>query len=138
VSPSRIRPVVRGVATIEPRRIAAGRPLAPGSWEVWLRVMGLGLDRRGRLLDATRLAQFGGGPAGVVASLDQGAGLVVQVQRELRPARDAGNLRLLSRAILQQPSSFLERTAWRVYYRLPRTLQSATRATYRRVRTVLW
>jgi poly(ribitol-phosphate) beta-N-acetylglucosaminyltransferase len=138
VSPSRIRPVVRGVATIEPRRIAAGRPLAPGSWEVWLRVMGMGLDRRGRLLDATRLAQFGGGPAGVVASLDQGAGLVVQVLRVLRPARDAGNLRLLSRAILQQPSSFLERTAWRVYYRLPRTLQSATRATYRRVRTVLW
>jgi poly(ribitol-phosphate) beta-N-acetylglucosaminyltransferase len=142
VTPSGIKPVVHGVATIEPRRIAAGRPLAPGSWEIWLRVVGLGLDRRTRLLDRTsaavdaaRLVRLAGGPPGVLASLDQ-AGLVLQVERELPPSGDAGMLRRVVRATAARPRAVLERTAWRLYYRLPRTLQSATRATYRRVRTV--
>lgn len=45
----RFRPVLHGVATIDPQRLAGKRPLNRGIWDVWLRTMGAGLDRRMRL-----------------------------------------------------------------------------------------
>jgi glycosyltransferase involved in cell wall biosynthesis len=141
--PSRTRievsggPSVLGAATIGLREIAAGRPLAPGSWEVWLRLLGVGLDRRTRLLDEASAIPTGG-PAGVLASFDQQGGLAIHVERELQPVGDAGIPGRTLRSMSTKAGSVLERIAWRAYYRLPRTLQSATRATYRRVRTLLW
>jgi glycosyltransferase involved in cell wall biosynthesis len=135
---SGIRPTVRGAATLAPRSLAAGEPLAPGQWDVWLRVVGMGIDRRGRLLEAARLANLAGGPAGVVASIDQHAGLVLQVQGELPRVGEGGIVRRLVRTITASPRAPVEGIAWRIYYRLPRTLRTATRATYRRLRTVHW
>jgi poly(ribitol-phosphate) beta-N-acetylglucosaminyltransferase len=45
----RARPVLRGIAILDPGRLAGGQSLERGMWDVWLRPMGAGLDRRIRL-----------------------------------------------------------------------------------------
>ncbi|MFF7360743.1 glycosyltransferase [Streptomyces sp. NPDC008125] len=40
-----VRPVLNGSASLDPVRGAGGSPLAPGTWEVRIRVMGAGFDR---------------------------------------------------------------------------------------------
>jgi hypothetical protein len=135
------RPTVVGVATVEPRAVAAGQPLGAATWDVWVRLLGMGFDRRGRLLDAApggaegeRPATIAGGPPGVVAFLDEQARLGLQVERGLPPVADAGILRRVLRATYVKAGSVVERAAWRTYHRLPRRAQVAARATYRRVR----
>ena len=134
-------PTLRGTATIDLRQIAGGRPLARGTWEVWLRVVGMGLDRRARLLESP---PSGGevvsrpaltrGTAGVATSFDEQGRLAVRVDRELPAGGDGGVLRRVVREMARRPGQFVERTAWRAYYRLPRRTQAAARAMYRRVR----
>jgi hypothetical protein len=45
----RAQPVLRGTAVLDPGRLAGGQPLERGIWDVWLRPIGAGLDRRIRL-----------------------------------------------------------------------------------------
>ncbi|WP_299532315.1 glycosyltransferase [uncultured Streptomyces sp.] len=40
-----VRPVLTGTAALDPARGAGGHPLAPGAWDVQIRVMGAGFDR---------------------------------------------------------------------------------------------
>jgi len=125
-------PTVVGAATIGLREVAAGRPLAVGRWEVWLRVMGMGLDRRTHSLVGTS-AMPAGGPAGVLASFDQQGGVVLQVERELPAIAGRGILRRVLEAMSRSAGPVVERAAWRTYARLPRRAQAAARATYRRI-----
>ncbi|MEV6395960.1 glycosyltransferase [Streptomyces sp. NPDC051907] len=44
-----VRPVVRGVVAVDPRRAAGGGPLEDGVWELRIRLTGAGFDRYARL-----------------------------------------------------------------------------------------
>jgi hypothetical protein len=82
-------PVVTADATIDPLTLAGGAPLGRGAWDVWVRIVGLGLDRTARVgpdrspaLDTRAGALLvGDGAAPVVALFDREGGLVVDVDR---------------------------------------------------------
>ena len=134
-------PSVRAVATVEPRRLAGGRPLAPGTWEAWVRVTGVGFDRRSRLFlalpavtGAASPAIVAGGPPAVVTSLDLEGGMTLVVERELPAMRDPSAAAGPVRALATRSGPVFERAAWRVYYRLPAFARATARATFRRLR----
>lgn len=79
----------RGKATLDPERVAGKRVLPPGSWDLWVQVRMLGLDRRVRLgasssdaLAAKLLPAALGRPAQVVIPFfTGGGGLSIDVGR---------------------------------------------------------
>ena len=73
----RARPVLRGTAILDPGRLAGGQPLERGIWDVWLRPMGAGLDRRIRLGGGGHSGTEAGFLSAILSRADVPAQLVV-------------------------------------------------------------
>ncbi|MGW2840357.1 glycosyltransferase family 2 protein [Streptomyces sp. NPDC001493] len=84
-----VRPVLTGTASLDPVRGAGGSPLAAGTWDVRIRVMGAGFDRTVPLGNAGAeasalpagevLAGHRAGPAVVADAMGTGTGLALTV-----------------------------------------------------------
>ncbi|HEY4190415.1 MAG TPA: hypothetical protein VGM28_08350, partial [Candidatus Limnocylindrales bacterium] len=80
----RVHPVFRAVARVNVLRIAGGRQLPPGEWQLQVRVFGPGIDRRtslapgpGKALVPAMMATTGGGIVAVANVDANGAGVTV-------------------------------------------------------------
>ena len=85
------RPILHGTATLDPLTAAGKHPLDEGIWDLWVRVVGLGLDRTVRATAEARSA-VSAGPAilgdrstPVVPFVDEAGGLSLDVGARTHP-----------------------------------------------------
>jgi hypothetical protein len=86
----RVIPELRIRAVIDPTSLAGGQPVAGGTWHPALRVTGLGLDRRGRIVAGSDPAVdlspaiLGAMPNVIVPFVDRAGNLALDVDRHKR------------------------------------------------------